>query len=227
MTDEMLRTSDVGDVFALIQSEVLRHGGTGPVLVGISGFASGGKSYLTKELLALLTPILPGAVGTLRLDNFLGRGLGLEPGDTWEGYNWAKFEAALQALRLGLGVIIEEMDWESGLITGKTMLPPNLRVVLVEGVGLFQDRLDPYYNLGFWVECSLAECLRRGRARSRNTPKSGGGDYGDEHFDMWGKWSEKDRLYHMRWQPERRAAALGGGIFVNNQVLPNSALKPQ
>jgi len=212
-------TDDDKEIFRHIREAFSSHNqDDGPLIVAIGGGAASGKSRLAKLILERLIQLLePGAVALLRGDFFLSRGLGLEPGDNWDGYQWARFEAALRAIRNRVGVIIEEISWESGEILQEITITSKVQIVLVEGPGIFQNEFDEHYDVGYWVQCPAGERLRRGRARSAATPKVEGGNYGAEHYEMWPRWIDKDNRYEQKHRPTDRGIVKM--IFYNDKVL--------
>lgn len=219
------KTDRVRDIAQAIYAAFRAHQGPGAFIAAVGGGAASGKSYLTETLYESFSEAFPGQVALLRLDNFLGDGLGLEMGPNWEGYDWVSFKNAVLGVRQGRNVRVPIKDWESSAIRGLQLLPSGLRILLIDGVGIFQDELDELYHIGFWVDCPEEERLRRGIARSYATPRTGGGNYGDAHLPMWPVWMEKDRKYMKRHAPSRRPIV--AGILQNGQRLPMEAIQPR
>ena len=219
-------TKDATAIAAAALEAFRQHKGPGAFIVAVGGGAASGKSYLAGTLQRMLGEKLgPEAVALLKLDYFLGPGQGLEQGANWEGYKWGEFTAAVRAAREGRRLRVPVKDWESGMVVDTLTLKPGLKVLIAEGVGIFQDRLDVYYHTGFWVHCPPAERLRRGRIRSAATPHPDGGTYDTIHATMWPIWIAKDQFYEERHQPwQRRIIA---GVFSNADRLPDHLLIPR
>jgi hypothetical protein len=197
----LVRTTDPSIIFRDMVAVEEAAGPDGTLVYVVGGGAASGKSWLTKEMLArLVAKYGVNAVALLKLDYFLP-GMALEPGDNWDGYLWERYAATLAAIRQGLGVIVPEIEWESGRILRELIFPVGLRIVLAEGVGTFRDDLDTHYDAGYWVDCPHGERLRRGIARSYATPRDAdnpdAGNYGAEHEEYWPTWIEKDRRYQV------------------------------
>ena len=188
----------------------------GFTIVGANGRTASGKSTLADFLVAAISAEYGDkAVAYVQLDNFLPKGSdATQPGADWQGYEWHAFEAMLRRAREGEQQFVRLRDWESGEFTGGLVkINRETQIVIVEGVGIFQDHLLPYYDYKIWVECTAEESVERGMARSAATPKPGGGTYAEDHRELWPKWREKDDDYIKKHRPAEKAAA----IYVTSQ----------
>ena len=161
-------------------------------VVAISGFGGSGKSTLASKIKSAFSN-----ADIISIDSFVVNKLS-KRSENWDGFDFGRFmrevlEPASHEEPISYGVY----DWkEDAVITFKSVAPKD--VLIVEGCGIFQPNLMPYYDYSIWVDVLLGEATRRGIARDR----SQGTNWDDKWLTIW-QPNEED--FFKKYQPDKQA----------------------
>ncbi|QMS85750.1 uridine kinase family protein [Candidatus Xianfuyuplasma coldseepsis] len=73
------------------------------------------------------------------------------------------------------------------------------KYLIIEGVGLLRDELDPYVDYTIWIDCDLDRAIAAGKQRDRN-------QYNVNHDALWdGIWRLNEVTYYRTYEPLTRA----------------------
>ena len=163
------------------------------VIVAISGFGGSGKTTLAEKVKGLFE----GSIW-IQLDNFL---INHGQGEGWAGgYDWERFEQVLKDTHEGKDLHYQTYDWQKDALTDSFIDEKLPKVIIVEGVRIFQPKLMPYFDLTVWIDCPLEVANKRGKARDAE----GGAD--KAHLDLWDNvWALKEREFLELFHPNTTA----------------------
>lgn len=163
------------------------------VVVGISGFAGGGKSTLANKLRDNFG-IKDGQI--VRLDNIYApepRGDGL-----FDDYNWSVLKQILDDAHAGKPLHYNGRGFKNETYVFNELLPT---VVIVEGIRLFRPELRRYFDVSVWVNCPPELALQRAKARDL----SQGAD--EDTMKRWDvEWGPKNQKYFDNYHPDQLAS---------------------
>lgn len=168
-----------------------------PIVVAVSGFGGSGKTTLAERLKGQF----PDST-LLQLDNFLiNRG----EGEGWRGgYNWGRFEDVLKDIQACKDLRYQWYNWEKDE-TKDWIDQPLPALVIVEGVRILQPELKQYYDLTVWVDRSLEDATKQGKARDRANKPSDTYDT-EAHIRKWDEvWVPKEQEFVGLFHPEESA----------------------
>lgn len=168
------------------------------IVVAVSGYGGSGKTTLTDKL-----NVHFGSDATkLQLDNFL---INHGEGQGWAGgYDWDRFESVLQDIKAGEDLHYQWYNWHADE-TKDWIDQPLSKIIIVEGVRLFQPKLLPYFDLTIWIDCPLETAMERGKARDRANKPSDGYDI-EAHISKWDEeWTPKEQEFDLLFNPAQTA----------------------
>ena len=166
----------------------------GVPVVGISGHGGAGKSTLALRLAADLGITEDQVLAT---DTFYATTCGPEAG-MWEQCDWPLLERVVRLAREGAERLRYDYRWWSGE-TGVEDHPMPA-VLVVEGIRLFSDRTEGWFDLSAWIEMDPEAAGER--AKARNVLQ------GDDEAELalWDtKWVPEGRDYERLERPRERA----------------------
>jgi hypothetical protein len=103
----------------------------------------------------------------------------------------------LDPFRAGRPGIFRRYDWALGAL-GDAEPIPEVRVLIVDAVGLFHPELDGALDLRIWVDVALETATTRGKQRDRSQ--------GRDHDLLWDQaWVPTERAFVDRFDPRARA----------------------
>lgn len=175
-------------------------------VIAISGFGGSGKSTLAEKLKAHFSNST-----LLQLDNFLinhGEGMG------WRGgYDWSRFEQVLKDIQAGKDLHYQWYNWEKNE-TKDWINQPLPRLVIVEGVRIFQPNFRQYFDLEIWIDRTLEESTTQGKNRDRANGPSDTFDV-EAHIQKWDDvWVPKEKEFDALFNPSATADILFKEIFL-------------
>ena len=168
--------------------------GNAPVVVGICGFGGSGKSTLAQRLRRRF-PEDSAVVGVDQLysDNPMGP-------EILDQTNWDLMEIILADTRAGKPLRFVGKDFDSAPVVVDQTAP---RLLIVEGVKLFQPRLMPYFDVSVWIDCPHERALERAKSRDRMQGES------DSDIARWDShWGPIELRYVQTYQPRTMATFL-------------------
>lgn len=200
----------------------------GPIIVGISGAYTSGKTMFTKGLSEYLTEL---GIQTqiIHYDDFHNPLMSI----SWDTGNQdseidAFYSRAFNTQKLIdevlnpltnkriLNTTIKGLNWGTGLYENAVRLAINEQTVtILEGALLFQPQLIPYLSYRIFLDVDESEILRRGEIR--DVPKSGVGIL--EKYKM--RYLPVHRRYLAEDQPEDKANL----IIDNNDYFAPKVIK--
>ncbi len=164
------------------------------IIVGVSGFAGSGKTYLADKLTQHYQ-ITDSQV--IHLDNLyapMPRGTGL-----FDDYDWDLLiqilENSLEQKDLnyqGTGFDGNSYKWQF-----RQKLP---RVLIVEGIRLFRPEYMHYFDLSVWVDCPPELALKRAKARDLSQ------GHDAQYMQRWdAEWMPLNMKYFTTYRPTELA----------------------
>ena len=188
----MATTTTYDDLLARVRT--LATTGDRVPVVGISGHGGAGKSTLAERLAQDLGLTPEQVVGTDSCyATTCGPGAGM-----WEQHDWALVEAVVAGARAGADRLSYDYRWWLGE-TGVSD-EPMPSVLIVEGIRLFHERSDGWFDLSVWIDLDAGAA--GARAKARNVLQ---GDDRSE-LDLWDtKWIPEGHLYEQLARPRERA----------------------
>jgi hypothetical protein len=134
-----------------------------PVIMGIDGRSSSGKTTLAQRMCAVIE-----RSSVVHTDDV-----------AWHhsAFGWADLleDGVLQPLRSGEPVSFRPPAWDRLNRPGAIMVPANMRVVIVEGVGVSRRTLAQALDVTIWVQSDVIETAGRNEARVAGGEISPGG----------------------------------------------------
>jgi hypothetical protein len=124
-----------------------------PVVVGIGGRSSSGKTTLARRLAA----VIPGSV-VVHTDDIAWRQAVLD----WDGL---LRDGVLEPARRGRPVAYRPPKWDEHNRPEALVVPAGTRALIVEGVGATRSALAPLLDATLWVQADAAELARRDERR--------------------------------------------------------------
>lgn len=170
------------------------------VVVAVSGFGGSGKSTLAERLKIHF----PDST-LLQLDNFL---INHGEGEGWQGgYDWDRFEQALKDVWAGKDMHYQWYNWEKDE-TKDWIDQPLPKLVIVEGVRIFQPNFRQYFDLEVWIDRALEESTAQGKRRDRANKSSDTFDI-ESHIKKWDDvWTPKEIEFNALFKPSTGADIL-------------------
>ncbi len=163
-------------------------------VVGISGHGGAGKSTLALRLAADLGITEDQVVAT---DAFHATTCGPDAG-MWEQSDWALLERVVATAREGHDRLRYDYRWWSGETGVEDHAMPV--VLVVEGIRLFSDRTEGWFDLTAWIEMDPDAAGERAKARNL--------EQGDDEAELalWDtKWIPEGHDYERLERPQQRA----------------------
>lgn len=186
----MMEVFSVRELAELIKKKAV---GSNRFVIALSGFAGSGKTTLAPQLADVL-----GGATIIELDDFILSRLSERSAD-WEGFDWKRLRTqVLEPLRGGAETLEYDIyDWTRNDLGEKRKVTPH-KYVILEGVGLLQGKLGPFFDYTIWIDAPLEETSRRGKARDKKE--------GMDHESLWNEiWSPNDKEYFEKHRPTERA----------------------
>ncbi len=177
----------------------------GRVVIAISGFGGSGKSTLAKYLMMNFDATL------IQVDSFI-KDKKLKRYKLWNIMDYERIEREVlipfqkgdQLISYGL------FDWNKNKID-KEINEKVKEVLVVEGVGLFRPKLLPYFDICIWVDVTLDEAIKRGKARDRY-------EYQSPSDELWdGIWKDNELECIKAFQPKECADILYENDYKNEK----------
>ncbi len=164
-----------------------------PAIIAISGFGGAGKSSAANQIGKLLdAPVVC-------IDSFIRKDKPKEYSN-WEVMDFNRLISdVIKPFKEGKNpVTFIPSRWEDGVILSEVALNHN-GVLVIEGVGLLQPTLMPYYSYSIWIDTEAEEAFRRGKKRDRE-------EYNNPHDELWdGLWKENDIQFYEKNNPHKLA----------------------
>lgn len=85
---------------------------------------------------------------------------------------------------------------------------PVTNIMIIEGVGALRKELQPYVQLGIFVDTAKEVCLERGFTRDKGMD----GKSDDEIRSMWQKWREGEEEFYRENNPKLSAHIIIEGV---------------
>jgi uridine kinase len=169
-------------------------------VVAVSGFGGSGKSTLAEKLKVHFPDS-----ALLQLDNFLvnhGEGKG------WQGgYDWGRFEQVLKDIQAGKDLHYQWYNWEKNQ-TKDWIDQPLPKLIIVEGVRIFQPNFRQYFDLEIWIDRTLEDSTSQGKRRDRANKPSDTFDI-ESHIEKWDDvWVPKEIEFNTLFKPSASADIL-------------------
>lgn len=171
--------------------------GTGRIVVAVDGRSGSGKSTLAERL----RRVTPGAV-LVHTDDL-----------AWHApmFGWADLarDGVLAPFHQNREVSYRPPAWDEHGRAGSIEVPPDTRVLFLEGVGSSQRTLTAVVDRAVWVQSDLAESRRLGLARDIAS-----GENGDEQQsrEFWEWWESHELAFLRDDRPWERADAVVAGV---------------
>ena len=169
-----------------------------PVTIAIDGFGGAGKSSFAWRLAERLP-----AAQQLSIDDFINKDKLAETSWFTGVFDHKRLIAeVLDPCRHGNTFSYGKLHWRTNqLVTEHSR--EGLKFLIVEGISTGSMRLQPYFDLRFWIDTPLEVATERGRAR----------DGQGQSAEQWAIWQQNDRDYFEYERPD----------LVADLVIDNSA----
>ncbi|MEK7546751.1 MAG: AAA family ATPase [Patescibacteria group bacterium] len=158
-------------------------------VIAISGFGGAGKSTVALELAKAI-----GNSNLVELDDFILNRLSKRSAD-WDGFDWGRLiSQVLEPIRNGeKNIEYDIYDWGNNKLGRKNKIKVS-KYVILEGVGLIQEKLNKFFDYKIWVNVQPEIAKERGRKRDKGM--------GADHDTFWDdKWSLNDKDYFEKHNP--------------------------
>jgi len=164
----------------------------GPIIIAVDGYGGSGKSTLCKEL----TKLIPDSM-TIQTDDFIK--YPHAPNDF--EHDWTAIEnIVLKKLKTASEVTTATYDWNS--LGPKAETQDVKHIVLIDGIGLLEEKYLHYYDVKIWIDCPYETALDRGKKRDKE-------EQGSDHDELWDTvWGPGSKLYFDRAHPDTKADIL-------------------
>ncbi|WBW94937.1 hypothetical protein [Oceanirhabdus sp. W0125-5] len=190
-----------------------------PLLVGINGVDTSGKSTFTKELVKYLSE-LGFKTQIIFMDDFHNpsqvRNSGKDPINSYlnNAFNLEKIEnELLKSISLGGKVdkelLLLNLENDEYDITKRYIIDKET-IVLFEGVLLYREPLDKYFDLRIFIDISFDEVLKRARKRDTDL-------FGDRVIQRYKeKYIPVQKIYLEKFTPKEKS-----NIIIDNEKYMN------
>jgi uridine kinase len=189
------RTGSVAELLDCVAA--LNDGAGRSLLIGISGFGGAGKSTLAADIARQL----PGSA-LIAGDDFIRTRPCTGRSSDWSCMDFDRLRGqVLEPVRSGDIARYQSYDWEKGR-PGPWVSLDGVKVVIVEGLGLFQDGLSEAFDLRVWIDVDLESATQMGMWRDEHV-------FDNPQVELWEQvWMPNDADFLAKHRPDLAADVL-------------------
>lgn len=169
------------------------------VVLAISGFGGAGKTTLADSITNNFTES-----AVMPLDDFVinrGKGKG------WAGgFDWDRLEQLFKDIKARKNLHYQRYDWKADKLDDRWIDKRLPKLVIIEGVRLFQPKFMDYFDLSVWIDVDLTTATAQGVDRDRNKWHKIDNEGLEAHLESWQTvWVPKEKEFLEKFHPDAAA----------------------